>query len=93
MHQRLTVQHSLNVSRNTARQVLRILDPKGVNGRSKGSLFVDGSYFQPQYPATTIIVHCTVDAETKRFKFIVAAHMPQIIRAFWSVYSSSQSVF
>ena len=33
MHQRLTVQHSLNVSRNIVRQVLKILDPEGVNAR------------------------------------------------------------
>ena len=38
MHQRLTVQHSLNVSRNIVRQVLKILDPEGVNARSKHRL-------------------------------------------------------
>ena len=31
MHQQLTVQHSLNVSRNIVRPVLKILDPEGVN--------------------------------------------------------------
>ena len=43
MHQRLTVQHSPNVSRNIVRQVSKILDPEGVNARSKGSLFVDAT--------------------------------------------------
>ena len=36
MHQRLTVQHSFNVSRNIVRQVLKILDPEGVNHDQKG---------------------------------------------------------
>ena len=35
MHQRLTVQYGLNVTRNTVRQVLKILDPEGVNARSR----------------------------------------------------------
>ena len=43
MHQRLIVQHSLNVSRNIVRQVLRILDPDGVSAQSKGTLFVDAT--------------------------------------------------
>ena len=34
MHQRLTFQYRLNVSRNILRQVLKILDPEGVNARS-----------------------------------------------------------
>ena len=38
MHQGLTVQHSLNVSRNVTRQVLKILDTEGVNARSKHRL-------------------------------------------------------
>ena len=38
MHQGLTVQHSLNVSRNIIRQVLKILDKERVNARLKQRL-------------------------------------------------------
>lgn len=38
MHQRLTIEHGLNVTRNVVRQVLKILDPEGVHARSRHRL-------------------------------------------------------
>ena len=38
MHQRLTAEHRLIVTRNTVRQVLKILDPEGVQARSRHRL-------------------------------------------------------
>ena len=35
MHQRLTNYHQLIVTRNTVREVLKILDPEGVQSRSR----------------------------------------------------------
>ena len=38
MHQRLTLQRGLNVTRNVVRQVLKVLDPEGVDARSRHRL-------------------------------------------------------
>ena len=38
MHQRLTTDHQLIVTRNIVRQVIKILDPEGVEARSRNRL-------------------------------------------------------
>ena len=66
MHQGLTVQHSLNVSRNIIRQVLKILDTEEVNARLKQRL-------KQEYTLQKARIICGIWTATINLNLLVSA--------------------